>query len=251
VRCIRLLAVFAPALAAQSLMVRSEFLRTDPFGEIVKADRTDSPQEILSPAVVRNGWASFQVAATVPQGVSFLYVQQNPELFEVTVYRERFTRTRHGWIPDSVQKVALPYRIILPDPVAPIPHQTTAVFWLDLRIPEKTPAGRMRLQLVLNSLDRWVVYPMEVRVRPTIAPAMPVTPGRVPPVTSRADAAARDQVCGAHEPGGSAALSVRSLIRRNVLQDLSLAREGSLAADFCKAPPESSEWWLAVRRKLY
>src|ERR1041385_4727377 len=69
----------AAFLRAQSVEVYSEFQRPDPLGAIVAADRAESPREILSPAVARNGFASFHIAVSVPlQTNYFLYVVTNP-----------------------------------------------------------------------------------------------------------------------------------------------------------------------------
>src|SRR6266508_2477563 len=93
----------AGALAGQSVRVYSEFQRIDPFGNVVALDATESAREVLSPMVVRNAWASFQAAVTIPQGVpSFLYVLQNPEWFRVEVSRELFAKTAAGWVPDGL-----------------------------------------------------------------------------------------------------------------------------------------------------
>jgi hypothetical protein len=90
-------------LPAQEIKIWSEFQRIDPFGEVVAIDRVDDPREILSPAVARNAWASFHLALRIAENTpSFLYIQQNPELFQVTVYKEYFTKTAHGWIPDRL-----------------------------------------------------------------------------------------------------------------------------------------------------
>ena len=250
----------AAALAAQELKVYSEFQRIDPFGKVVAPDATGTPREILSPVVARNSWASFHIACTVAPGVpSFLYIQQNPELFEVTLYQEVFVKSPRGWIPDGLEKVALPHTIILPDAVHPVPNQGTAVFWLDIRVPARTPPGRMRFQAVLKSGDRWLIYPMEVRVAEKSVTGQHGSRGPLPEVRARSDAALlgaiRKRACGIPEHGsGGAALTVRRLIHRNAVQDLSLAPKALaplLPAGICKTAPEQAEWWLPVRRAIY
>lgn len=83
---------------AQTIRVYSEFQRIDPFGKVVAADAGAAvqPREILSPAVVRNAFASFHVAVTAPVGTEFtLYEGQNPEgSFRVSVYKEVFARRK-------------------------------------------------------------------------------------------------------------------------------------------------------------
>ena len=56
----------AAAGTAQTVEIYSEFQRPDPFGGIVEPDRAWKPREILSPAVSRNGFASFHIAVSVP-----------------------------------------------------------------------------------------------------------------------------------------------------------------------------------------
>jgi hypothetical protein len=232
---------FAALLPAQSLRVYSEFQRIDPFGNVVAADRGERSREILSPAVARNAYASFHVAATVgPNRPAFLYVQQKPEWLRIQLYREHFVKARDGWVPDPLAPVKLPCYILLPDDVA-LAGQTTAVYWMDLFVPEGTPAQRMRLEILLNLGDRWITYPMEIRVRPAVAPPQRWKPGRVAPLTARADAG----ICtaGALAEG----LTVRHLIRRNAFQDATIA--GS--AGWCGQRHADPEWFLDLRKQLY
>src|SRR5438445_5135906 len=74
-------------LAAQSLQVYSEFAKIDASGKVVTPEH---PREILSPAIARNAFTSFQVVVQVPKGTRFiLYIGQNPEdAVRVTLYRE-------------------------------------------------------------------------------------------------------------------------------------------------------------------
>ena len=83
------------AIHAQSIEVRSEFQRFDPFGGIVAVDRVDNPREILSPVAVRNAHTSFHIAVRMAPGEpAFLYVQQNPaDTLKIRVYKETFENT--------------------------------------------------------------------------------------------------------------------------------------------------------------
>src|SRR5579883_1422350 len=70
-----LLILMAAGLRAQSVEIHSEFQRINPFGEIVRVDRSASPREILSPELPRNAHSVFHVSVSVPQNTSyFLYV---------------------------------------------------------------------------------------------------------------------------------------------------------------------------------
>src|SRR3954463_1650811 len=73
-------------LSAQSVQVYSEFAQLNDAGEVVAPE---NPREILSPAVARNAFSSFQLAIQVARGVKFqVYIGQNPDnAVKVTLYR--------------------------------------------------------------------------------------------------------------------------------------------------------------------
>src|ERR1700733_6174718 len=61
---------------AQPLSVYSEFARINASGEVTAPE---TPREILSPALVRNGFTSFQVVVQAPADRQWwLFVGQNP-----------------------------------------------------------------------------------------------------------------------------------------------------------------------------
>jgi hypothetical protein len=286
---VRPAAVFTAAAAsllcgwagAQPIQLRiySEFQRVDPFGRIVEADRALRPREILSPAVARNGYASFHVVVIVPPQTPFvLHFGQNPEdVLKLTVYKERFVKVGQAWIPDPLERVLPPYESRARPPEQSIPGQTATAFWLDAWIPAEARVGRMRLEAQLNVGEHWVIAPMEVRIRPVRIPDHADTSEALPPVEAPADRAALGPLlaflCGTAEPPGAASVSVRRLIRRNARQDMALARqlaerlgehavrEGLLraagaagAASWCSGPEtpaeRGAEWYLRVRDYL-
>jgi hypothetical protein len=230
------------AMPAQEIKIWSEFQRIDPFGKVVAVDRVDNPREILSPAVARNAWASFHLALSIAENTpSFLYIQQNPESFQIRVYKEQFTRTADGWMPDRLSEVKLPCTVLLPDIPDPIPRQNTVVYWLDVWVPAKTAVGRVRMEAILKSGDRWLVYPMEVRVTPAMVPKIGPVSARLAPVTSRADAFLKSRGRELADPA-----SIRRLIRRNAAQDEALA--GALEVTLPGPPKElGAEGYLKVR----
>lgn len=253
----------AAPLAAQELRLYSEFQRPDPFGGIALPDRGAPPREILSPAAARNAWATFYIALTLPQAMpAFVYVQQNPEVGEATVYRADFVKTARGWLPDGLRKAVPHIPVMLPDAGAAIPGQTTAVLVLDLWIPAKAPSGRVRLQVDVHTDNRWLTYPMEIRVMSWTAPGTHTGAGPLPPVTSRADASLlavlRHGFCG--KPAGGRSVpgpTIRRLLRRNAQQDAALARTVGIdlvrqsGPGFCQETPKLTEWWLPLRLGLY
>ncbi len=273
----------APGFAQlPALRVYSEFQRIDPWGGVVAADRARDvePREILSPGLVRNSWASYHVAVTVPPGRWFtLYVGQNPEGFlGVSVCREIFVRRGEQWIPDGLEAVELPYTGRLPDPASPIPGQTTVVFLMDLKVPFDAAVRRTKLEPQLYVDGQWVTYPMEVRILPPIVPTHEIARVRLASIEQPADATVREvlraYICGdgkeAEEPARG---NLRWIILRNASQDVALARSlekrpgerlvaeilalagGGDGAGWRRDPvfPEAlgPEWCLRLRDKLY
>ena len=260
--------VTAAPSAAQTVEIYSELQRPDPFGGIVTVDRAWQPREILSPAVARNGFASFHVAVTAPPKESYLlYVVPNPiTACRVALYREHFVKTRSGWIPDRLTEVErLPDFGAMPDPVDGVEEQNTRVYLLDLWLPPNADVARFRLEVQLKVAD-WTVRPMEVRVIAARVPEIPAGPDRpLPEIEQGADAAAAgalmDYLAGrplAMPPPG---LTTRGILRRNAIQDIALALDAPEMArrvvelfrvnsTFARRPL-GSEWWLRIRDYLF
>ena len=231
-----LLAFAAALLPAQSLELYSEFQRVDPFGNIVKSDRARSPREILSPAVARNGFASFHVVVSGPPRMSyFLYAVTNPaNACRVVLYKERFTKTKDGWVPDALSEVRrLPDFGAVPDPGQRIPEQTARLYLLDVWIPPDAEVGRFRLEVQLK-VGYFIVRPLEIRVTPARVPGNPilasggtVETASLPPLEQPADAstvaATAAYIAGKAEAPEAHPLTVRGIIRRNAIQDMAMA----------------------------
>ncbi|WP_321477683.1 hypothetical protein [uncultured Paludibaculum sp.] len=265
-----LLAVGSTALSGQRLLVYSEFQRVRPDGEVVAADRVEHRREILSPAVVRNSYATWRIAVEAPAGAPYhIYLGQNPdETVKATLYQEEYTRVGAEWIPDRVKPVALPHSAALGT------DQKVQTYLLDVWLPESTPMARFRLEIQLNVGDRWVIYPMEVRVMKEMGPGKTSPMGDLPPVEARTDAAVRSPVCeflsSTPARGAAAAMDrIAAFVSRNVRQDVQLARPRDAAEvralllrlsgfetvdGLCKDPlpaPSGAEWWLRVRDNFY
>jgi hypothetical protein len=136
----------------------------------------------------------------------------------------------------------------------------------------------------LNVGERWIIYPLEVRISaPVIQPSMvrklQAEAGSLPAVTEPADAAAnlalRRYLCGGPASARpSAPPTIRGLILRNALQDIALAQhrerlfgaaevQGALLAplkavdakSWCADPsrfrPFGPESWLRLRQALW
>jgi hypothetical protein len=259
-------ALAATTLRAQSLEIYSEFQRVDPFGNIVAIDRAEHPREILSPGVPRNGYASFHVVVSVPRNTNYLlYVVTNPlDACRVALYKEHFAKTGGGWIPDTLSEIhRLPDFGAMPDPDENIPGQNTRVYLLDVWIPPEASPGRFRLEAQLK-VGYWIVRPMEVRVIPASVPDKSAgrEPGRkvnLPRIEEGADAAAAgvldDYISGAFNATPVQPLTVRDVIRRNAMQDMSLAGSPEALEKVRKGLPSrrtlGAEWYLRIRDLVY
>ena len=267
--CLFLVALTAGVgIAAQDIRVYSEFTRIDPFGQVVRADHGAAPREILSPAVPRNGYSTFRVVVLGQPGTAYtLYAGQNPEnAVGLEVYREVYTQSNGEWIPDRLELVSLPHNGVLG--TAALPGQAAQSFLRDLRVEERAPVRRIKVQPQVWMNDRWIEYPIEVRVVSAAVPEGENHPPRLPDVTDPADAAVaaayQAAVCSSGTPAGAATeLTARSLAVRNAGQDVRKARAGAMlpekkdtpqAQSWCgpfRANPLGPEWYLRTRDALY
>jgi hypothetical protein len=216
-----LVSVFLMAAAtAQELKVYSEFRRIDPYGNIVTPDRGGRVREILSPPAARNSFASFRIAVTPRANTpTWLYIQQNPTVFKVSIYRELYVKAGKEWIPDGLQSVKTPCYLMLPEPPPGIPNQTTQSYWVDLWTPATARVDRVRVEALIKSGEDWIVYPMEVRVAPAV---LPPAPGGAAPVLNIAQPLAANAVavlakCPVNRAPRSGA-TVRHHVLRNARQ---------------------------------
>ncbi len=266
-----------------SVKVYSEFQRIDPFGKVVSMDRAGRPEvgprEILSPAIGRNAHMALHVVVTVPPDQEFtLYIGQNPDDFlEVKLYKEVYVRQGEEWIPDGLEPVSMPYAGVLPERWRPIPGQSVVTFLMDVYAKPGTVVQRTKLEPELFFDGRWIIYPMEVRVVSAEVPehkpsAVPLSPAAQPSDTT-ARAAVRAYLCGEPASDPPAENTVRSLIMRDVMQDMVLARsretspgsrilpiiakgtDTGAVKKWCESPtfPEElgPEWYLRVRDAFY
>ena len=253
-----MLAVWAPALlnvtlaipsaTGQPLSVYSEFVKIDAQGNAIAPE---APREILSPALVRNGFTSFQVVVQAPPATPFIL--------------------RTGQNPDNAAKVTF-YRLTEQriEPAAePINGKGAQVFWMDVWIDKDAPVRRIKVEPQLYVDGDWVIYPMEMRVRENVVPVMP------PPVANAPGAAAtgsafessfhtlRAYLCGAKQPApvstgvaSPEALQKDALHLRNARQDVALAsllpaadrEELRMRMGGCSArAPDNPEAYLRLR----
>lgn len=262
----------ACVLPAQELFVRSEFQRVGADGKVIPVDRVDRPREILSPALARNGFASFMLTANIPAGVEYtLEIGQNPEnTARVVLYRQHY---RPDGIPDHLEKVSFPVQ-------GKAEAEENVTFWMDLYIPADAPVRRFKIEAQLWVGNRWIIYPMEGRIVPARIPDFQPRFWGLADPAARADAAMispwRDHLCrplkNEFQPKTT---TIRLLQQRNIQQDVALAKklgrdigiqafvrgglppETAVPDGWCAAPVDSwraslgTEWYLRVRDHLY
>jgi len=231
-----LLALTASALCAQTVRVYSEFAQINDAGEVLAPD---NPREILSPAVARNAFSSFQIAIQVPKGTKFLvYMGQNPDdAAKVTLYRRR---------AGNLEPIELPYS-----------GESSQVLWMDLWVDANAPVRRVKIEPQVGIDGDWVTYPMEVRVME------PVVPDRSGPEEGVASAfeVMHVYLCGGKiRPIAGRVPIGAEMVFRNAQQDVALAAAGSMplrdemkkAMGGCNAaPPADPEFYLRLRDYLF
>ncbi|MGJ5819243.1 hypothetical protein [Paludibaculum fermentans] len=268
--CVVLLAAESITLSGQRLLVYSEFQRVRPDGEVVAADRVEHRREIISPAVIRNAYTTLRVVVEAPPGAPYhLYVGQNPDdTVQCTLYQEQYTRAGSEWVPDKVRMMQLPHSAVLGT------DQKVQTYLLDVWTPESTPPARFRLEVQLNVGDRWIIYPMEVRVMKELGPGHTRPAEHLPQVEQRVDEAVKPPACEYLLATPAVGLNgpmerISTFLSRNVRQDMQLAQSrakpevqelllrlsGFQAIEtLCKGgqpAPAGAEWWLRVRDNFY
>ena len=223
-------------LSGQSVQVYSEFAQLNDAGEVVAPE---NPREILSPAVARNAFSSFQVAIQVPRGVKFLvYIGQNPDnAAKVTLYRR-----------DSGKLVPV---------VVPYEGESSQVLWMDLWVQGDAPVRRVKIEPQIGIGGEWVIYPMEVRVTEAAMPDhSPSARGMAEPFELM-----RAFLCGSEPRPLRGSIPAGAELRfRNAQQDVALAARSSAvlrealkkAMGGCSEPaPGDPEFYLRVRDVLF
>lgn len=266
--------LLAVPAAGQRLHVVSEFQRLRPDGEVAAADRVATRHEFISPAIPRGGNLTLRLGVEAPQGIRYsLFVGQNPDdTARCRLYQERYAQMGQEWVPDEITPVDLPHGAMLS------PGQSVQSYLLDIHIPATLKPQRFRLEIQLNVGERWVIYPLEVRVRDVVVRATPELVANSVRTEQRADSALLIPLMGfacgtAWKKGDGRMRRGADLINRNILADLLLAQDrartetreavistilkagGYMSREaFCSRPspvPAGPEWWLKVRNYLY
>ena len=234
-KSIFLFGLAASALCAQTVQVYSEFAQINDAGEVIAPE---NPREILSPAVARNAFSTFQIAIQVPEGTKFrAYVGENPDnAAKVMLYRRR---------ADKLEPLELPYS-----------GESSQVLWMDLWVDAQAPVRRLKIEPQVGIDGDWITYPMEVRVMEAVVPALAFTKEVASPFEVM-----RAFLCGTKvRPLGDRVPAGADLLFRNAQQDVTLAAAGSLplrdemkkAMGGCNASaPADPESYLHLRDYLF
>jgi hypothetical protein len=225
----------SPSCIAQTVQVYSEFARLDASGKVLAPEM---PREILSPALARNAFTSFQVVIAVEKGERWrLFIGQNPDnAVAVTMYRE------NGQMLERVDQ--------------PVAGEGAAVLWMDVWTARNAPVARIKVEPQLDYRGDWVIYPIEGRVIEATAGDGPWPAGAQEPIEVM-----RGFLCAAKPttvPGpASGQVTMAGLRYRNAQQDLSLAataprEELRKLFGACEAPASpDAEWYLRIRDYLF
>ena len=209
---------------AQTVDVYSEFARIDTSGKVTSPE---TPREILSPMLVRNGFTSFQVVVHAPAGKRWqLHIGQNPEnAVEVTMYRES---------GDELTPAALP-----------IDGEGTQVLWMDLWSSASAKVQRIKVEPELNIDSDWVLYPIEGRVVDAVVPERPagISEG---PTCGLQWGTPRIYIAGQSVPG----MHFRNATQDSALEQQHRSEEFNRLATDCTKPASDPERYLRIRDYL-
>ena len=265
--------LFIPILSAgQEIYVRSEFQRPGADGAVIAVDKMNQRgREILSPPALRNAYTSVHVTVEAPAGTPVvLHVGLNPEdAIKPTLYLETHPASGEPSELEEVKK--LPFS-------GKIPESGALNFLLDMWVSANATVQRVKVEPQLWVPDRWIIYPMEVRILEVVVPKHVYQLAKLPAPGLRSDSVIyprmRGLLCGGSIPSGAKPTppTVLSLLDRNIAQDMALGQRLSKdrvapvflaptgiaqAERWCSALQEGglealpTEWFLRVRDILY
>ncbi len=179
-RCLAgLLAVLllANICAAVELVALPEFLRPDPFGSVVAADRKSvsdgqlfsTVQNPLTIAGARGGYVSFQVVVKMPEGGDYvldLKLQDANGKLQLDLFREwyHWNQSTKTYFPDALVPANLPYASRLPHSDNRIDNQSAQAYWVDIWIPADAVPGLYQCRASLQAGKRKLTLPVSIRV---------------------------------------------------------------------------------------
>ncbi len=158
---------------AADLTVLPAYVRADPFGQIVEADRSArvQPAARIELTSARDAYASCRLLVTSPQPVSYSLKVSGP--LETSLYREWFhylPRSKR-YYPDALVPTPANVRAELPAADNRIASQTAQSYWLDIWIPATVRPGAYTVDAVLESGGVKSTLPVRIQVLDAAVPA--------------------------------------------------------------------------------
>ncbi len=157
---------------AADLTVLPAHIRSDPFGQVVAADRSANvrPAAKIALASAREAYVSCRLLVTNAQPTAYTLAVSGP--LETSLYREWFHLLSKSklYYPDALIPAATPVRAQLPDPENRISGQTVQSFWLDIWIPASAKPGPYTVTAVLESGGKKSQLPIQVQVLDAVVP---------------------------------------------------------------------------------
>ena len=161
-----------------------EYLRPDPFGDVVPPNRLDPQggteltpwQQVIKIKGVRGGYVSFHLVIELPETGNYTLqfdLADKTHKLQVDLFREWFHRTGSSahFYPDALVPVGNPCSSAIPDVDNQISHQTAAAYWVDIWIPADADPGQYRGRASLTTPSRHLTSPFELTVLPVVIPA--------------------------------------------------------------------------------
>lgn len=172
-RTILILPFVLLSCAAAELAVLPAFVRSDPFGQVVPADRAAAilPAKSITLDSPRAAYVSCRLLVSLPQPGAYTLTLSSPLTTELHREWFHFLTARKLYYPDALVPVSSPYQAQLPDPGNRVPGQTAQSFWLDIWVPADARPGPYTVTAALNVNGAKTTLPIAVNVLAAVVPA--------------------------------------------------------------------------------
>jgi hypothetical protein len=170
-------AISGQGLLAADLEALPGFLRPDPFGGIVAADRSGTnlassiygTQRRITISGCRGGYVSFQLIVKLASPGDYrvdVAIPDRTSKVQIDLYREwfHFTDSDRHYYPDALIPVSAGYGSRLPEPDNRIPQQTAQAFWVDVYIELDTRPGLLTGRAQLKAGGKITILPIQLKV---------------------------------------------------------------------------------------
>ncbi len=171
-----------PAGRETRLTALPQFLRPDPFGSIVRPDRSavsaadyDKKGGRLSLECPRGSYASFHLVVETARPGDYsldLRFEDRAGKIQTDLFREWFHALPSGeYYPDALVPVILPHYSRLPDPDNKIENQIVQAYWVDIWVPPDAAPGEYSGSATLESAGKRHTLAIRLRVHSVVVPA--------------------------------------------------------------------------------